>query len=164
MSYPTLKGLTDQQAKFVRHLLDGLPMGEAAIKAGYSDSSPAYRLVRTPAVIAAIHAHLGAKLRTEAAPAAFNLLLRVIQDEKAPLKLRVDASKTILDRAGHIAPKAAEPDRAGDKPMSEMSAEELRAFVSRAQSELANRARPVIDMDAPAPAGAQPGEQVIDLL
>jgi hypothetical protein len=44
----------------------------------------------------------------------------------------------VLDRAGHIAPKASSPEMIGDKPTTEMSLDELEAFIRQGQAALAN--------------------------
>ena len=52
------------------------------------------------------------------------------------------AAKTLLDRAGHIAPRA--NDNAGqDRPLNEMTRAELHALLARLESELASCAKPV---------------------
>jgi hypothetical protein len=80
----------------------------SALKAGYAERSvgqEGYRLLRHEGVRAEIDKLLRESLGDHAS-AAVALLGRVIRDEKAPLKVRVDACKTILDRAGFIAPRA----------------------------------------------------------
>lgn len=52
-------------------------------------------------------------------------------------KLQLEAGKTVLDRAGHIAPKAAEPAAMiGGKPIASMSLEETEAFIREGQAAL----------------------------
>lgn len=69
-------------------------------------------------------------------------------------RLQLDAARTILDRAGHIAPKAKELDGAGDKPLTELSRDELHARLQLIEGELARQAQdggelvPVDELDA----------------
>ena len=75
------------------------------------------------------------------------------------LKLRVEAAKALLDRAGYVAPKAAEPLPDGLRDPSEMTSEELRAFLARAEAELADRAQLVDE-----PNQGEPSPQLLDML
>lgn len=45
-----------------------------------------------------------------------------------PPKFRLEAAKTLLDRGGHIAPKARDDSVRQEKGLNEMSTEELRAL------------------------------------
>lgn len=75
------------------------------------------------------------------------MAMKVISDlagnPNTPEKLRLEASKAILDRAGHIAPRARSLNDAGQKTLGEMSLDELKATQERLNSELAARAKPV---------------------
>lgn len=90
----------------------------------------------------------------EGAPAALDYLIRLVKDEKASERVRADAAKTLLDRAG-MAAKAAEGKELDDRALADMSKEELRAMMERAQRELAERATPVIDATVSAPDDSQ---------
>jgi hypothetical protein len=50
----------------------------------------------------------------------------------------------LLDRSGHVAPKAKDDSVDRAKALNEMSTEELRATADRLANEIANRARPVL--------------------
>jgi hypothetical protein len=60
-----------------------------------------------------------------------------LADTVSGQKLQLEAAKTVLDRAGHIAPKASEAEMIGDKPLTEMSLDELDAFIRAGQAALA---------------------------
>lgn len=95
-------------------------------------------------------------LATEGAPAAYSLLKEAVtskDDAKWPPKLRLEAAKTLLDRAGFIAPKAPEAP-GGAKPLQQMDQGELAEQLRRVQAELSNRATVIVD--APNKAGASP--------
>jgi phage terminase small subunit len=139
--------LTDQQRAFILHYTsDPHSIGngaEAARRAGYSHRSAgelARQLLEKPHVREAIdqanrHA-LGGRISTKAVA----LLERVLDDETAPLKTRVEAAKTVLDRAGILAPSVGErmlsAARNGrTKPIFEMTVEEIRDEIQRLESE-----------------------------
>jgi hypothetical protein len=58
--------------------------------------------------------------------------------------IRLGAAKTLLDRAGYIAPKAKDESVDRAKALNEMTTEELRAAADRLDAEIANRAKHVI--------------------
>ena len=70
------------------------------------------------------------------APAAVEVLASLMDDEDASPKIRLDAAKTILDRAGFVPPKALEAPTVGEKSLHEMSRDELATRVHQLQSEI----------------------------
>lgn len=114
------QGLTAMQVEFVRLFIETGERERATIEAGYSGepSVVAWRLLRTPAVVAAIRLQTVLRLQ-EIAPVALPVLEGILVDESAPKSVRVDAAKTLLDRAGHIAPKARDPDNPNDRPLND---------------------------------------------
>jgi hypothetical protein len=128
-------GLTEQQHEFVRLLVvEGWPPEEAGRLAGYHPKS-VYRTMRTPAVAAAIAETIQLDLRTVGAQLAYRVAKSLLQDERVSARVRADLSVKVLDRAGHIAPtrKDLEPPH---KALSEMTREELAAFIERNQAEI----------------------------
>jgi phage terminase small subunit len=135
--------LTEQQRAFASSYV----LGEAgvagngsasAIAAGYAEKSArqeGYRLLRHQGVRAEID-RLTREALGDHAVAAVSLLGKVIHDDEAPLKVRVDAAKTILDRAGYIAPKAADPIEPDDKEPRDMSIEDLMKTAARIRKEI----------------------------
>jgi phage terminase small subunit len=141
--------LTKQQEAFVLHFTSSPgAIGnatESARRAGYSEQSAnelGYQLLQKPHVRNAI---LEANRRSISGPLAtkaVDLLERVLDDEEAPIKVRVEAAKTVLDRAG-VTSTIAERDDAQDrtaKSMSEMTREELEEVV-RASKAVIEQAR-----------------------
>lgn len=135
--------LTEQQRAFAAAYVSGETAGvggASAIAAGYAANSArqeAYRLLRHDGVREEID-RLTREAIGDHAVAAVNLLGRVIHDEKAPIKVRVDAAKTILDRAGFIAPKAADPEQRSDgTDPNEMTLAELHHITARLRKEIA---------------------------
>jgi hypothetical protein len=82
---------------------------------------------------------LATQLATEGAPAAYRLLLKVVNDESVSARVRVDAGKALLDRAGFVPPKASAPEGL-EKAVTAMSRDELKAFVDQAERRLADEA------------------------
>ena len=134
--------LTDKQTAFVAALIETGDAPTAAQLAGFLDrpSKEAWRLLRIPRVMAAVNAAVQIAL-AEDAPLARNLLRQYVKDPSMHPKIRLDAAKTLLDRAGHIAPKARDASGGQDKPLNEMSRDELRALVDRYEAELTGRAK-----------------------
>jgi hypothetical protein len=133
-----LRDLTDlQQRLVIAYTSDPDCVGkvkEAAIAAGYSPKT-AHEIGRQalalPHVKAAIMRANYEQISGPAATKAVALLERVIDDESLQLRIRVDAAKTILDRAGLSAAKplqAAELDPFG-KDLAEMTPGELAEVV-----------------------------------
>jgi phage terminase small subunit len=138
--------LTDLQALFVLHFTSTPSAignaSEAARLAGYSEktaSEQGHQLLQKAHVIGAIteanHALISSTMATKSAA----LLEKFVDDETVSARVRLDAAKTILDRAGYIPPKAAVPED-DEKPMEEWSVVELEEFISR--GEKAARERP----------------------
>jgi len=147
-------GLTEQQATFVRHIGAGESPVRAAEMAGYSEGQIAHALLRNPNVLRAVHIET-ARLLVADGPTNFKVLRKIRDDETAPKGVRADVAIKLGRLAGHVEPtKAAETH---EKPLSEMTAEELRQYVERSQreidrmeGELAARATPVsAPLDAP---------------
>lgn len=145
-------GLNQMQAAFVRFFVETGDRLQACKDAGYAGNPYpiAWRLMRTPAIVAAIRAQTALRLQA-IAPTALRVLNTIMVDEGAPKGVRVDAAKTLLDRAGFIAPKAREPDRDGDRPLNEYSVEELRRLIDDLEQQRGDEAR-VITSAPPAAA------------
>ncbi len=153
--------LTDMQAEFVRGVCAGRRPDDAARAAGFGGEAwqVASRLLHVPAVVAAIRTEINRLLTIEALPLAYRVLLDLAKDETVPAAVRRACARDLIDRAGIVPPKAQEAPGQGDKPLSEMSSEELRGLVDRLESELAGRAIPVDAQD-----NAQPGAKRLEFL
>ena len=130
--------LTEMQVAFVLHFTSTPGAignaSESARRAGYSERTAAEQgrqLLDKPHVQAAITDANKAQISGAMASKATALLDRIVDDESVSLRLRFDAAKSILDRAGYVPPKAAEPGEGGDKPLEEMSVQELEALIRR---------------------------------
>ena len=77
---------------------------------------------------------------------ALNDCKGILEDEKAPARVRADVAIKILDRAGHVAPKAPGPVEPKEKkPISKMSVEELEDFIRRGKAAMEESGKPIID-------------------
>ena len=141
MTALTTRSLTELQQRFVDNILDGLPPVRAAELAGIaSPRTHATRYVHNIHVQRAIMEGLTKRLAMEGAPLAYNLLVKVVSDDAVSSRVRVDAAKALLDRAGFVPPKASDPVDATEKDLSKMSRDELKAFVASAENKLAREA------------------------
>lgn len=139
--------LNERQARFVEHVVDGVPYQKAYALAGYAPKQQnAWLLIRHPAVSLAIRAEMTRRLQNEDAPAARRLLRQFVDDETVDKRLRADCAKTLLARGGYVEPKAAEIVAPGQKEASEMSTDELEAFISKAKQQLDARAEGAKDV------------------
>jgi len=136
------RALTDLQAAFVVAFTSdptGIGNPTAAAKlAGYAQASArdlGRRLVALPHVQDAIREANQRQISGALAAKSVALLGRVIDDESVSMKVRVDAARTILDRAGFCALPAG-PKRFDDKSLAEMTSDELRETMRRARAEM----------------------------
>ena len=146
--YPALAGLDERQRRFVREIVSGRSIIDSARAAGYGESV-AYRVRRQPAVAAAIEAELYFRLRTEAAPLALDTVIDLVKNATSE-RVKLDASRVILDRAGFVPPTKTASDDGQQKQLADMSQEELKAAMDKTEAEidqieaeLAARATPV---------------------
>jgi hypothetical protein len=143
----TLAQIDEQQAEFVRIFVergDG-DYSAAARAAGFSSSREKTAqkwATQTPAIIAAVHIEVARRLQA-GAPLALKVIESIVRDETAPQKIRLDAAKTLLDRAGHIAPRARVQGDGQERTLGEMSLDELKATQERLQAEIQSRAKAV---------------------
>lgn len=112
-----------------------------------------YQLARQPHIASAIHLEIQRLLALNDAPLARRVLLKILADDAAPPRTRADIGIKLLSMAGHGVRDG--DKREHDKPLSDMSPDELRQLIDRNQSEierierdLAARAK---DVSAPMP-------------
>lgn len=147
--------ILDQQQAFAEaYVLGHGNATQAAIDAGYSPVSArqtASRLLHTPHVQDAIRSAQAHALRGRLASKALGVLEKVLDDDAAPAGVRVDAAKTILDRAGLSAVRTPEIEH-DDAPLSEMTTAQLEAFIRQGHLAIATArvaAGDVIDCPSP---------------
>lgn len=135
--------LTPKQKVFVSELVrTGCTPTQAARTAGYSDAgTSAYDLARLPHVAAAIRLERERYISGELANVATGTLHAILVDQAAPAAARVQAARTVLEMSGEIGrnKRSAEDER----PLSEMTAEELAGLIDKWQAEKASLAKPI---------------------
>jgi len=123
----------------------GLPPKLAHKKAGYAESDGNYnQVLAVPVVQAAIEIELRRELHGKIAPLALATLYEILRnrDKKYSERIRLDAAKIALDRAGFVPPKQSTPG-SEDKAPEAMSTAELQALVDKLTHELGDRAKPI---------------------
>lgn len=131
----TQYGLNEKQRIFVFEAARGVSLAVAAAKAGYSEASARY-LFSHPNVRAAFEDEIRRVLLTEDAPLARSVLRALMADEATSPRIRVDAAKILLDRAGITPPEKSHADADG-RPLNELTASELMGFIGQRQAEIA---------------------------
>jgi hypothetical protein len=139
------KDFTEKQKAFVDALIENPNPMRAAIDAGYPAehaSQIASVMVRQPAILAAVQIGIARDLAIGAAKSN-RLLQTIVAGEQYDPRLRVVCARDILNRAGHIAPKAVAASSSAVKPLNEMSMTELRELADKLEDELSGRAKDV---------------------
>lgn len=129
--------LTEMQQLFVLHFTATQGAignaSEAARRAGYSEKTAGEQgrqLLEKPHVYAAITEANRRQISGSMATKAAALLERLVDDEAVSSRVRLEAAKTILDRAGYVAPKAP-PEDEEEKPLEALSIDELERLVAK---------------------------------
>lgn len=136
------------QAAFVEHVVSGHSPNRAAELAGYSEhATVSYRIMKLPAVQAAIFEGVQRSLRGDAA-VNLRVLRKIRDDDNAPARVRADIGLKLMQLAGHVAPSTQEGK--AQKALSDMTRDEMIAFIEsnqaaieRAEQELMSRAKDV---------------------
>ncbi len=134
-----MRALTSkQQAYVIAYTSEPGAVGNAtaaARVAGYSEKTArviGFQLLYLPHIRDAIDQANREQLAGRIATKAVALLERAIDDESVPMRDRVAAAKTVLDRAGFLPPSLAERAREvlSVNPLNEMTRDELAAFIA----------------------------------
>ena len=135
-----MKDTTELQNKFIYHIVyDGVSGTEAARRAGYSFSSArqySSTLLATPHIQAAIRNEQYKYLNGTLVSKAIKTLESIMDDENAPAGARVDCAKTLLDRAGIIAPKSVLMSPFSETPVHEMTVQQLETMIAKTEAYL----------------------------
>lgn len=124
-------GLTEQQYALVIAFANAGTVSGAAEIVGCSADTASHTL-RLAHVQAALHGECQAML-ARAAPIAIACLTSIAEDKDAPQRVRLDASKAILDRTGHGPSKDREGHHGDKRDLSDLSLAELAAFIQQGQ-------------------------------
>jgi hypothetical protein len=152
--------LTPMQRLFISTLVkNGCTPTQAARDAGYADAkTSAHGLLRLPHVSAAIRMERQRYISGELANVATGTLREILVDATAPASARVQAARTVLEMSGDIGKSKRDDDE--DRPLSELSADELTRMIDKWTEEKAALAKPidaeVIEMAGLAQPSAQP--------
>lgn len=141
-------GLTEKQAAFVHALVaNGGCKIDAARTAGYSSpKTGAYQSLQLPHVIAAIRAEQFRLMHGKLTNLSLGVIRGILEDTECSPRIRLDAAKTVLDRAGLVAPKQeSDADASKDKAIGDMTVEELEDFIRRGREAMDGADKPVID-------------------
>jgi hypothetical protein len=148
--------LTPLQAAFVREFVEGSQdPHDSALAAGYSEGTArcaGRQLLQHPVITQAIALEVRRRFVTSA-PLALRIVEWLMENSPSH-KVRLDAAKTILDRAGHVPPRPLDGQDEPDKALHEYTYEELKALAIRIENEIVGRARDV----TPDPAAELIGE------
>jgi phage terminase small subunit len=144
--------LTPKQREFVHNLV---VLGEnataAARRAGYNyPNVTSCQLVQLPHIQLAIRQERSRFFEVDLANVAAGTLRQIMLDEEAPAAARVSAARTVLEVTREIGRR--QEDQADDRPLSEMTPDELADLIEQWKGE---RAAMAINLD--------PGEvEVVD--
>src|SRR5271166_4989998 len=120
MARPSKTGInTTTEREIVWWLAKGHTLEEAGKRVGINGGERLHRLKRTAGFADNLRDALKDRLAVELAPKAIALLEEIMCDTKMPGRVRVDAAKTVLDRAGFTpAAAVAEAAAADDSNMA----------------------------------------------
>jgi hypothetical protein len=129
--------LTLKQRSFVLTLVrSGCTPTQAARAAGYSDAKvSAHDLLRAAHIQTAVRFERARYVMSDLANIATSTLKEVMLDHGAPASARVQAARTVLEMAGELSHAKAEALE--DRPLSELSADELTRLIDQWQDERA---------------------------
>ena len=133
--------LTPKQRAFVAAIVkNGCSATKAAEMAGYAVArQAAYDLQHLPHVAAAIRLERERYISGELANVAIGTLREVMTDKAASPAARVQAARTVLELSGDLG--KARKDGEAERPLSELSAEELTRLIDRWTEERAAMAK-----------------------
>ena len=134
-------------------IINGKQWLEAAKLAGYSNPSrDAERLFTDTRALAYAYRKTRGKIQLEGAPAAYNLMMRVLSNEASDMRLRIDVAKILFAAGGFTPPKAPDsPEPPEDTNKQDMSLEDMRKLANSIEREIARRKEPTIIDVTPEP-------------
>lgn len=145
----TDSGLTNDEFKIVRYAAeDGLTPAETANKLNTWTSSVSYILSLPHIQLAIRQIHEG-RLQSQLARKSMNSLNAIFDDEKAGHRIKLEASKFVLDRIGvgrGLSGDKQDTETLGfdpETPLTEMNLQELQSFIAAGNSALGIMRRPV---------------------
>ena len=133
--------LTEMQERFAEYMSDTGDAESSAQRAGYAQPAIVGRqLAANPDVMIVVRYRT--QLRIQGlVPHSLNFIADILRDKGAPKGVRLDAAKTILDRAGHIPPRAVIAQKSENVALNEMSVSELRRLLDEVERQRGDDAR-----------------------
>lgn len=133
--------LRTKDVQMLDAIINGTNWLKAAEMAGFSKpSTQASHVFTDPRALAYAYRKTRGRLTLEGAPAAFNLMLRVMNDENRDMRLRIDIAKHLFAAAGFTPPKAVEPPETEDRSdLKDMTPKDIQRFIDGVSAELQRR-------------------------
>jgi hypothetical protein len=136
---PSKTGFSDTTLREVAWwLAKGYTKEEAAKRAGLASSARVHQYTRTKAFADEIRSALKDHITTEPSPKAVRIIDEIMSDTATSARVRVDAAKVLLDRAGIIAAPVAPSEDSG-KALTEKTTAELHELVAQLQKQIEER-------------------------
>ncbi len=133
---PSRTGLDDAtQRELCWWIAKGCSPEEASKRAGLPNSVRTYNFAKTQEFSLVLRQSLSKYLADDLAPKAIKVLNEIMLDEKVAGRVRVDAAKAVLDRAGFSA--AAKPSAPDDRLLSQYTVQELEQLVAKLEEQQA---------------------------
>ncbi len=137
------RGLTEQQRLILEEFsIDGTLAGTAE-KTGID-----YKVVSATLRLAHVQAALLGECRNvmaRAAPEIIKILTGIARNPENPIRVRLDAGKTVLDRVGLSPVRAGELGQGDKRDLSDLSPSELSTFIQQGQTALAQAEAVTVD-------------------
>jgi phage terminase small subunit len=136
--------LDNRQAEFVKLYVETGDHHAAAKGAGYSEGTVkcSAQLLSRPNIAFAISAAARFRLASKI-PMALGILEHLAEHAVSE-RIRMESATRLLDRAGLAPPKPTEEARNLEKPLHEMTIDEMRAYRDRLEAEIGNRAQVIV--------------------
>jgi phage terminase small subunit len=145
--------LTHRQSEFVAAFVESGDAHQAALSAGYAAATArtaGTEILGIPHVAQAVAQAVRERL-VVSAPMALRVIEMLMNNDTISPKVRLDAAKAVLDRAGFVPPRPRNESNSGEKSLHEMSVDELRDMAAKLEDEIAGRAKDVSSTTTAAP-------------
>jgi phage terminase small subunit len=127
-----MEPLTDLQRKFVKAYVElGGNIAQASKHAGYATRQSGEATAKLPHVMAAIHAEREFIIKVDIGTLGLAGIRKLLTDDKTPAHVLFQASKYALSIAGHCEALPDSKDEVKNKPLAEMSLDELKEYVAK---------------------------------
>lgn len=141
---PSRTGLDDStQRELCWWLAKGCGPEDAAKRAGLPNANRVYHFAKTQEFSLVLREALAKHLADDLAPKAVAILKEILTDKGVAGRVRVDAAKALLDRAGFSAAATGKPRLGSDRALNEMSVTELREMLHALEQQRAEEAKVV---------------------